>query len=405
MDVTIEAIAPGGDGVARTGADLVHAPFTLPGETVRMTPSGVEIMTSSPDRIAPACRHFGTCGGCALQHWAPGPMLAWKRACVEQALARAGVEAAVSDTIDAHGEGRRRAVLHARRRKGELVLGFAERGARDIVDVDRCPVLAAPLGVALPGLREVAAYFLHGQPAVDLWVTASDTGLDVAVRGFQRGGFRFSADRQAGAAVLADRLDLARLSVGHEPLVVRRTPVVTMGRAQVRLPPGPFLQATKLGETTLARLVVAAGAGARRAYDLFAGLGAFALRLAETMDVRAVEKEPSAAAALRQGFEQTPGLKKVVVEPRDLFVNPIGGKALADIDLVVFDPPRAGAREQAKMLAAGRTPRVVAVSCDAGTFARDARILIDGGYRLHCVTPVDQFRWSTHVEIVGVFDR
>lgn len=405
MDLTIDHVGTAGDGVARAGDRSVYAPFTLPGEIVRETEAGFEVVAASPDRIAPACAHFGACGGCALQHWAAPALLAWKRDQVISALARAGVACDVAPTVDAHGAGRRRAVLHARRRDGALVLGFAARGARTIVPIAACPVLAPPLASALPALRDIAAFFLHGQPGVDLWVTASDVGLDVAVRGFQRGGFQFSADRQAGAAALAERWDIARLSVGHEPLIERRTPVVSIGRAQVRLPPGPFLQATALGEATLAGLVLAASAGRKRAYDLFAGLGVFALRLAETMDVTAVEKERSAIAALKQAVDRTQGLKKIAIETRDLFVNPVGGKALAGFDFVVLDPPRAGAREQAKMLAASAAARIVSVSCDAGTFARDAAILIDGGYRLHSVTPVDQFRWSTHVEIVGVFDR
>jgi 23S rRNA (uracil1939-C5)-methyltransferase len=199
--------------------------------------------------------------------------------------------------------------------------------------------------------------------------------------------------------------DLARVSLHGDVLVERRPPRVAMGRASVAPPPGAFLQATRAGEEALAALVRGACAGARRIADLFAGCGPFALRLAEDAEILAVDGDAAALAALDRAWRATPGLRRIRVEARDLFRRPLLGPELARFDAVALDPPRAGAEAQARQLADSTVPVVASVSCDAGTFARDAAVLTAGGYRLERVTPVDQFKYSAHVELVGVFWR
>jgi 23S rRNA (uracil1939-C5)-methyltransferase len=393
-----------GDGIADSPAGPIYVPYTLPGETIEgeAWPGHpdrrhlVRVDASSPERIAPICPHFGTCGGCALQHWETARYRAWKRDLLVTALRQAGIETTVDDLIDAHGEGRRRAVFHARHgAKDVLQVGFTAFSTHHIVPIDRCPILAPGLAGAIEAAWAIAET-LGGAKPLDIHVTATDTGLDIDVRG----SGPLNPTQSIALARLAEARRLARLT-RHGELVARRAhPTIRMGRATVPLPPGAFLQATAAGEDALARLVAAHVGAAKSVADLFCGVGPFALRLAERAKVMAADSDEAAVAALREAAK-APGLKPIAAERRDLFRRPMLAQEFARIDAVVFDPPRQGAEAQARALAAAKVPGIVAVSCNAGTFARDAKILIDGGYRLTAVAPVDQFRYSAHVEIVA----
>jgi 23S rRNA (uracil1939-C5)-methyltransferase len=342
------------------------------------------------------------CGGCAVQHWRSDHYRAWKRDLVVSALREAGIETEVGDLVDAHGEGRRRIVLHARRSAHDVLqVGFAALHAHHIVAIDRCPVLAPGLAGAIEAGWAIAEALQSTGKPIDVQATATDAGLDIDVRG----SGALSPQRATALARLAERHKLARLTRHGELIALRASPTVKMGRAVVPLPPGAFLQATAEGEAQLARLLAEHAAGAKNIADLFCGVGPFALRLAERAQVTAVDSEEAALIALRQAAATASGLKPIRTEKRDLFRRPLLASELAPFDAVAFDPPRQGAQAQARELAASRVPRVVAVSCNPGTFARDARILIDGGYRLSAVTPLDQFRYSFHVEIVAAFAR
>jgi 23S rRNA (uracil1939-C5)-methyltransferase len=399
-----------GDGIADTAAGPVYVPYTLPGERVTVEAvSGhpdrrhmLHIERPSHERVAPICKHFGQCGGCALQHWSLAEYHLWKRELVVEALAQAGLVAPVAPPIDAHGQGRRRAVLHARRGERDLLeVGFAAARAHHIIAIDTCPMLAPELNGAIPAAWAIAEALKPAGKPLDIQATATDSGLDVDVRG----SGALTAATMAALARIAEMHKLARLT-RHGELVAQTTqPLLTVGRARVPLPPGAFLQATAAGEATLARLVMAHVGGAKRIADLFAGIGTFALRLAERARVTAADSDASAIDALKRAAATAPGLKPVAASLRDLFRRPFVAAELKDFDAVVFDPPRQGADAQARELATSAVPAVVAVSCDAATFARDARILVDGGYRLDAVTPVDQFRYSHHVEIVAKFVR
>jgi 23S rRNA (uracil1939-C5)-methyltransferase len=393
-----------GDGIAESPAGPIYVPYTLPGETIETEPWPghpdrrhlVRVDAPSPERIAPICPHFGICGGCALQHWETARYRAWKRDLLVTALRQAGIEAAVDDLIDAHGDGRRRAVFHARHGgKDVLQVGFAAFSTHHIVPIDHCPILAPGLAGAIEAAWAIAET-LGGAKPLDIQATASDSGLDIDVRG----SGPLNPTQSIALARLAEKHRLARLT-RHGELVARRAqPTVRMGRATVPLPPGAFLQATAAGEDALARLVAAHVGEAKSVADLFCGVGPFALRLAERAKVTAADTDEAAVAALREAAK-APGLKPIAAERRDLFRRPMLAQEFARIDAVVFDPPRQGAEAQSRALAAAKVPVIVAVSCNPGTFARDAKILIDGGYRLAAVTPVDQFRYSAHVEIVA----
>lgn len=401
----IERMGAQGDGIARGPAGPLFAPLTLAGELVRGEVEGERIrldaiVEPSVERVAPECPHFGRCGGCLLQHWERAPYLAWKRQLVVDALAREGIAGEVAQTIDAHGPGRRRVIFHARQYGARTVVGFAERKSHAMVAIDACPVLAPSLDQALPAARAVAEALAPLKKPLDLQIIATDTGLDMDVRGSGSLPPALLTD----LAVIADRFRLARLTRHGELVIQREPPRLAMGRARVDLPPAAFLQATAEGERVLAERVAAGMAGARKVADLFAGVGTFALRLAETARVFAAESHPGALAALLKAGH-TPGLKSVEGEARDLFRRPLMAAELAAFDAVVIDPPRQGAEAQARELAVSRLPRLVYVSCNAATFARDAALLVAGGMRLEGVVPVDQFRYSAHVELVATFSR
>jgi 23S rRNA (uracil1939-C5)-methyltransferase len=410
--LTIDHIGRQGDGVAVPGP--VYVPYTLPGETVEVEPWPghpdrahlLRVETASPERIAPICPHFGVCGGCALQHWQTARYRTWKRDLVVDALRQVGIEPGidvpVADLIDAHGVGRRRVVLHARGATHHVLeVGFAARQAHHIVPIDRCPILAPGLAGVIPAAWALAEALRPAAKPLDIQATANDAGIDVDIRG----SGPLDPKLTAALATVGETHRLARITRHGELVVQRATPTVQMGRATVALPPGAFLQATAQGEATLARLVQGHVGKAKAVADLFAGVGPFALRLAETARVYAADAEEGGISALARAAANTAGLKPVKAERRDLFRRPLLAKELAPFDAVVFDPPRQGAEAQAREIAASTVATAVAVSCNATTFARDVKLLIDGGYRLTEVTPVDQFRYSAHVEIVAKLAR
>ena len=408
--LTIGAVGQRGDGVTNGADGPIYVPCTLPGERVEVDdwpghPDRRLLLTveeASPERIAPICPHFGICGGCALQHWATAPYRAWKRGLVVEALRQADIDAPVAELIDAHGEGRRRAVFHARRSTHDVLeVGFSAARAHHVVAIDRCPILAKGLGGALTAAWAIAERLGAVAKPLDIGVTATSTGLDVDVRG----SGPLSARATGALARVAAEQNLARLTRHGELIAQARVPTLRIGTATVALPPAAFLQATAEGEAVLARLVLEICAGAKSVADLFAGVGPFALRLAAMARVVAVDDDEAALAALKRGAETASGLKPVATERRDLFKNPLLAAELNRFESVVFDPPRQGAQAQARELAGSRVPVIAAVSCNPATFARDAHILADGGYRLVAVTPVDQFRYSAHVEIVARLEK
>jgi 23S rRNA (uracil1939-C5)-methyltransferase len=403
--LVIDRLGHRGDGVVDADPEPVFVPGALPGETVEVDAipghpdrrTLLRVDTPSSERIAPICPHFGICGGCAVQHWQTERYRAWKRDLVVAALRQAGIDAPVADLIDAHGDGRRRAVFHARGPRDVLKVGFSAARAHQIIPIDRCPVLAKSLDGALKAAWAIAEVLLPAKKPLDIQVTATDAGLDIDVRG----SGPLTAPLTAALARVASVQNLARLTRHGELVAQQSVPTLRIGKASVALPPAAFLQATAEGEAVLARLALEFCAGASAVADLFSGVGPFALRLAERARVVAVDDDEAALAALKRAASATAGLKPVEIEQRDLFRRPLMMEELDGFDAVLFDPPRQGAQAQSRALAESNIPIVVAVSCNPATFARDMRVLIDGGYRLTAVTPVDQFRYSPHVEIVA----
>jgi len=365
-----------------------------------------EILAPSNDRVTPPCPHFGACGGCAVQHWRHEPYLAWKAEQIRRALGHEGIEAQFAAGFAAPPASRRRLALHARRGKGGVVIGFKARRSWDLVPIEVCPISDPRLVAAFPALRRLAAPFLeHPKSAPTLHVTWTATGLDVDVTGVERRSGGLSADARVRAAQAAASADMARVSLAGEIIYQARLPMVRFGKAVVALPPGGFLQAVAAAEAEMARIAVEAVAGASKVADLYCGTGAFTFRLAETASVHAADSFPGAVEALKSAIATAPGLKAITAEARDLVRRPVLAPEFKKIEAVVFDPPRAGALEQTREIALSKVGKVVAVSCNPATFARDARALIDAGFALDRVHPIDQFLWSPHVELVGVFSR
>jgi 23S rRNA (uracil1939-C5)-methyltransferase len=406
--LVIDHVGHRGDGVAFADGKTVYVPYALAGETVEVAPTHghpdrrhlSRIEQASSERIAPFCRYFGTCGGCAVQHWREDAYRGWKRRLVVDALAHAGLQCEVDDLVDAHGAGRRRITLHARRGgDGTVAVGFAAAGSHAIVAIEDCPILDPALHGALDAARALAEPLISIAKPLDIQITATDGGLDVDVRG----SGPLPAATIATLSRLAERHRLARLTRHGELVLMRTPPAISIGTAQVILPPGSFLQATTAGEEALAKLVSGHGKRAKHIADLFCGVGPFALRLAAQARISAFDSDAGSVSALQKAATSTSGLKPVKAETRDLFRRPLMPQELRDYDAVVFDPPRQGAQAQVQQLAASKVPVVIAVSCNVATFARDARILTDGGYQIQGVTPVDQFRHTPHVELVARF--
>jgi 23S rRNA (uracil1939-C5)-methyltransferase len=404
-EVEIESLGARGDGIAAGGALFV--PYTLPGERVRVVRHGERgraeaVLKASTDRVAPQCPHFGVCGGCALQHASERFTALWKRDLIAVALAARGItDVAIRPTITSAPESRRRITVAARRTRKGVLIGFHAPADTDIVPIETCVVAEPSLIAALPRLEELAGLAASRKGEVRFTLTLTNGGIDVAVTGAKE----MDGPAQALLAGVAARAGIARLGWNGEEVAVMRTPEITMGRARVVPPPGGFLQPTREGELALVEAVGEAAGNAGRITDLFCGSGTFALPLAEQAEIHAVEGEAGAVAALDAAWRAAAGLKLIRSERRDLAHRPLLPAEFKGAEAVVIDPPRAGARNQAEQLARSDVPRIASVSCNPATFARDARILIDGGYRLDWVQPVDQFRWSPHVELVAAFRR
>ena len=406
MILTIERLGHLGDGIAHVAGKPVYVPQTLPGEVVDGlvqgdSLTGVKIVTPSPNRVRPPCAHYRTCGGCSLQHVADPFVADWKQQVVQTALTAQGLVAEFRPIRTSPPRSRRRAVLAGQRTKAGAVVGFHGRASGTLVAITDCHLLHPDLMAALPVLERITVLGGSRKAEVSLDLTRSDAGYDLVVSGAKPA----DAPLQMELARLAAAHRIARLTWNGEGVALIASPYQTFGAARVAPPPGGFLQATAEGEAALVAAVTEAVGKARQVADLFAGSGTFALPLAAQAEVLAVESDVAMMAALAAGWRQAKGLKRVTCETRDLFRRPLLPVELNRFDAVVIDPPRAGAEAQMAEIAACKVPVIAAVSCNPATFARDARMLVDGGYRLEWVQVVDQFRWSPHVELAALFTK
>ena len=404
MKLTIERLGHLGDAIAQTAEGQVFVSQMLPGEEVTGEIAGdrlvnARIVTPSADRVRPPCSHAKTCGGCLMQHASDSFVAEWKREVIASALAGQGISTEIRPVITSPAQSRRRAVLAARRTKSGVLLGFHARASDTLVAIPNCLLLRPEVMAAFPALEALVMTGGSRKAELALTVTHSLGGPDVSVTG----GKPLDAVLRLELARVAERFGLSRLTWEGEVVALRVAPMQQMGKALVAPPPGAFLQATEDGQASLVAAVIEAIGPARRVVDLFAGAGTFALPIAQQAEVHAVEGDAAMVAALDKGWRLAEGLKRVTTEARDLFRRPLEPDEFKSAQAAVIDPPRAGAEAQTRTLATSGLPVIAAVSCNPVTFARDAKILLQAGYRLDWVQPVDQFRWSAHVELAARF--
>ena len=404
----ISRLGAQGDGVADTPAGPVYVARTLPGERVIADVGGdrgrlVEVTQASADRIAPPCPHFGACGGCAAQHLGDALYYRWKRDMVATAFSHRGLTPDIADVIAVPPGRRRRATFATARRGAGIILGFHEEGSHTLVDIAACPVMLPAIEAALPALRAIADTLLTSDiETLRLSVTAARDGLDLSLSEITSA---LAPHQRAAIADIAARTGIVRVMAGGHIVMQSAVPRLQIGGAEIVLPPAAFIQATAEAEVAIAEILEQATRKARRVADLFCGLGTFTYRLGRRARVLAVDGDPVAIAALAAAAKAAPGVKPVETRMRDLLHEPLSRTELKDFDAVVFDPPRAGAKAQAETIARSTVPVVCAVSCNPATLARDCRILVDAGFKIERVVPIDQFVWSQHVEAVAVLRR
>ncbi len=388
-------IASRGDGVTASGR---HMPMTAPGDVVQ--PDGT--IVAGPHRAVPPCRHFPECGGCQLQQLDDPAFGDFLKDRIASAFTAQGL--AVPEILEPHISppvSRRRASLRAERRGKQVLLGFNAEASHRIIDMRECFILRTELFKLVEPLRKLMGELLGPRGSGGVRMTLADQGPDILLEKVKVE----SLEATEALAAFAETYRIARLAIddGYGPQT-RWEPepvTVTLGGVAVALPHGAFLQATREGEEALVSAVREAVGPARLVADLFAGLGTFALSL----DGRILAAEGARDAALALKSAANRAQRQIFVDHRDLFRRPLDEKELDRFEAVVLDPPRAGAKEQVQHLARSTVARIAYVSCNPATFARDAKTLIDGGYTLQWVKPVGQFRWSTHVELVGCLIR
>ncbi|PJF10011.1 class I SAM-dependent RNA methyltransferase [Pseudorhodobacter sp. MZDSW-24AT] len=406
MIITIERLGHLGDGIAQGESGPIFVAGMLPGEVVEGELEGdrlhnAKILTPSPARVKPPCSHARSCGGCLMQHASDALVADWKTASVEGALAGQGLHAPFRPILTSPPRTRRRATFAARRTKGGAMIGFHARGSAALIPIPNCQLVHPDLMAAMPGLEELVRLGGSRTQEVSLMVTKALGGPDVVVTG----GKPLDSALRLELARVVEAHGLSRLTWEDETVALRATPIQTLGDSRVAPPAGAFLQATEHGERALLETVCEALGPQKKIVDLFAGIGTFALPLARTAEIHAVEGDPAMIAALDKAARNTEGLKPVRSEARDLFRRPLEPDEFKSVTGVVIDPPRAGAEAQVRCLAHSTVPVIAMVSCNPVTFARDAKTLVQAGYRLEWVQVVDQFRWSAHVELVGRFVR
>ena len=414
IQLTIESLGAGGDGVA-TGREgqPVFVPLALPGEQVVVEivdgrGTLKRIIEPSSDRCKPVCSHFAQCGGCALQHLVPETYRQWKHQQLATTLAARGLntndlDMEIAPLVEGVPGMRRRAVFSAKRTKKSVLIGYFKRASHELVDIHQCPVLSPDIVEALPALRKLVRPLLSRKNVARLSILSTRGGLDIVVDEVEP--VEEAAKRMQLVELCAD-LGVARLTVGGEMIIEKDRPYIAFDGLRAISPPGGFLQASEVMQDKMISHIMELTSTIKqkaRALDLYSGMGTFSLPLARQFKVLAVEYDQLALQALQHAIGLSEGLKPVEILERDLAIMPLSALELKGYDVVLFDPPRSGARAQVAELAKSEVRKLIAISCSPASFARDARILIDGGYRLKSLTPFDQFLYSTHVELVGEF--
>ncbi|WP_350333000.1 class I SAM-dependent RNA methyltransferase [Coralliovum pocilloporae] len=407
VTVRVDRLGHRGDGIASRDGQDIYVPFALPGEEVRVRLDGDRghldaVEQAHPQRQEPACPRFTECGGCLLQHLPDDLYTAFKTGLLTDALKARGITHQPESLVRAAPRQRRRAAFTARGLSSRVGFGYNGFKSSTLVEIEHCPVLTPALEAAIPGLKTLLSRLPLPKGPVKLQVLETESGLDVDIDGIVKD---LSRGLRAEIDLEVKRLGWARLSINGEIVVEVTAPLLTMADTPVSPPPGGFTQATEEAEQVLAKLVLDGLGKSRNVADLYSGIGTFALRIARKAKTSAFEGHGGAVKALTRAARFGDRLKPLAVEQRDLTRRPLQVRELNKFDAIVLDPPRAGAKEQVRYLAQSDVPVVVMVSCNPATLARDLKTLLDGGYVLNRVVPVDQFLWSPHLETVAVLSK
>ncbi len=417
ITVDIDDIGASGDGIATVNGKRVFIPHSLPGEKVtahvtkqmkeQSRAALVEVLHSSPERQTPPCPYFGMCGGCSLQHMKEDYYYAFKQKLLDTALRRAGFQDARTwpvVRIGAHS--RRRVSFKCRSEGGNIQLGFFAEESRKLVDIDACLVLEPVIAACILPLKALLSRLPSVASIQEVRVALSDTGLDIVLVTSQAEPALYDIEQ---LSIFAKAENIARLSwqssKGVVPILSHRPVEVQLGEARVELPVGSFQQASLQGQEVLTRAVLAGVGASSSVVDLYAGCGTYSFPLASQAKVHAVEGNQPMVVAMKKAISRYGYAGKITAEMRDIYTSPLQGEELKAFDAAVINPPRNGALSQLLALAAGAVPVIVIVSCNPATFARDARALHEAGYVLNNALGVDQFVFSHHLEMVGVFHK
>ncbi len=408
-EVEILKIGHEGDGIAEINGETIYVAFTLPGEKVRVDIKGNrgqlnEILTPSPDRVQPICTYFTKCGGCKFQHMKAADIANWKSEKIANALKSNAIDFDINGVSSAYATGRRRAKFNAKRINGQLQFGFMAAASNDIIEIENCPILSPILSLAIPKIRELARTLIQGNESVGVQATLTDTGLDIDVAGLKAIS-KFNRNELEALAKACQNAQIARLTINGEEAFMANAPILRMGAAIVNVPPNAFLQATKDCELQIGDKIMEWLGKAKRAIDLFAGIGTFSFRLKEKCETNSYEMNQEAIFALNTAAKGLAGGHTLKGFSRDLFRVPVSPLEMKNIDIIVLDPARAGAEAQVKQIVRGKVAKIIYVSCEPTSFARDAKLLIDGGYKLKKLNGFDQFQYSAHVELIGLFEK
>ena len=398
----VKSLSLKGDGLADSPEGPIYQPFCLPGEEIIISENGsIDVKQASSDRQKPICQYFTQCGGCRMQHANDGLIANWKLEIAKHHFARAGLHPELHFQT-AHQSGRRRVSLHVRQIEDRICAGFMQAKSHSLLDIAQCPLLTPALNAnAFHFAKQLGETLLPSFKPFDAHITDTQSGLDVDLRGLGK----LNEKLRLRLSQAAMQLGLARLSIHGDMISQSRSPSLTIGKAQVILPPGGFLQATQDAEIFMTQQAKQALVGSRKIIDLFCGIGPFALRLADEASIIAADMDPAAIASLDHAIRNTPGLKPIKAEKRDLFRMPYLARELQGLDAAIIDPPRAGAEAQMRELAKSSLKRIFAVGCDAQSFSRDAAILTKAGWNMGPVTVLDQFRYAPHIELMALFTR
>ena len=406
-EVNIDFVGHQGDGVAHDNGQAIYIPYTLEGERVSVEGKGPRrevksILEPSPERIEPICKHFGNCGGCQLQHMNESRYLEWKMGLVTDPLSKAGIEVKPDDILSFKDASRRKCVFNARRTPQGMQLGYMEKSSTDVIAINNCPVLVPEINDQLDAIRDLANSTPTTKNPLRISVLVTRNGLDISIEDAKP----MSETERQVLIKKAIAHKFSRLTVNQEILIKIAEPTIEIANTLVSPPPSAFVQALKPSEDAMSDIVASHLKSCKQVADLYCGIGTFALRLAENSSVYAVEESAAALDSLDQAWRQTGGkLKQIKTEKRNLERRPVTFGELKKMDGLVFDPPRAGAELQCKQIAKSRVKKVAAVSCNPVTLAIDLEILIAGGFSVKRIVPVDQFKYTPHVEVVVLLER